>query len=91
MAGLQGWQVAGKSWTAFAGALVTALLPIIGQVAGYVPAPYGAILSGIGGVLSLLTGVGTYHAPYAPVGTTPFAPPAPPVEPPAPPRSTGLP
>lgn len=74
---LQGWTVAGKSWTAFLGSLIVALLPGIAQVAGLLPAPWGAILTGIGGVLSLITGRVAYSAPYQPVPSPPSAPAAP--------------
>ena len=65
---LQGWSVAGKSWTAFLGALIVALLPIIAQVAGALPAPWGAILSGVGGVISLITGRVAYRRAVSAVG-----------------------
>jgi hypothetical protein len=71
---IQGWSVAGKAWTAFGGTLLASLLPIVGQVAGVLPAPYGALLTGIGGLIALITGRVAYSAPYQPV-PSPGSPP----------------
>ena len=62
---LHGWTVAGKSWTAFAGSLLTLLVPLLLQLSPYFPAPWPAV---IGAVIAVLTAVGVYHAPYTPVG-----------------------
>lgn len=64
---IQGWSVAGKSWTAFLGGLLISVLPIVPTIAGALPLPWGPILSGIGLILSGIAGVSTYHAPYQPV------------------------
>lgn len=71
---MQGWKVAGKSWTAFVGALLVAVLPIIPTVAGVLPLPWGPILSGIGLILSAIAGKVAYHAPYAPITPVPVLP-----------------
>ena len=75
---LQGWSVAGKSWVAFLGSLLTIAVPIVVQISTSLPVSWQL---GIGGVIALLTAVGVYHAPYQPV-TVPSPQPAP--EPPAP-------
>lgn len=71
---LHGWTVAGKSWTAFIGSLLTLLVPLLLQLSPYFPEPWPAV---IGAVIALLTAVGVYHAPYQPVGRngTPLNPP----------------
>ena len=61
---LHGWTVAGKSWTAFIGSLLTLLVPLLLQLSPYFPEPWPAV---IGAVIALLTAVGVYHAPYQPV------------------------
>lgn len=61
---LQGWAVAGKSWTAFGGSLLAVLIPwFVTTVAPHLPEPYPAL---IGAAVALATAVGVYHAPYAP-------------------------
>ena len=62
---LHGWTVAGKSWTAFLGSLLTLLIPLLLQFSPMFPPPWPAV---IGAVIAVLTAVGVYHAPYQPVG-----------------------
>lgn len=73
---IQGWKVAGKSWTAFIGSLLTLIIPILLQFSPNFPPPWPAV---IGAVIAVLTAFGVYHAPYQPVnrnGTvTPLNPP----------------
>lgn len=72
---LQGWAVAGKSWVALVGSLLTFIIPWIVQISAGLPEPWPAI---VGGVVALLTAVGVYHAPYQPApgrnGTPPKNP-----------------
>lgn len=62
---LQGWAVAGKSWLALIGTLVTStLIPwFLSEVAPHLPAPWPLVIAA---VFSVLTAVGVYHAPYKP-------------------------
>ena len=75
---IQGWKVAGKSWTAFIGSLLTLIIPILLQFSPMFPPPWPAV---IGAVIAVLTAFGVYHAPYQPVGrnaagsVTPLNPP----------------
>jgi len=62
-------QTNAKAWTALIGTLVGAIVPLAGQVAGVLPAPYGAILTGILGVLSLFTTATVHQVSNAPKGT----------------------
>lgn len=65
---LQGWAVAGKSWTAFVGSLLAVLIPwFVTTVAPHLPEPWPAL---IGAAVALATAVGVYHAPYQPVAPT---------------------
>jgi len=64
MVGLQGWQVAGKSWVALIGSLLTFVIPWLVQVSAGLPAPWPAL---IGAIVALLTAFGVYQAPYKPV------------------------
>ena len=61
---LQGYQVAGKSWVALVGSLLTFIIPWVVQYSTLLPAPWPAV---IGAVVAVLTAVGVYHAPYQPV------------------------
>ena len=62
-------QTNAKAWTALIGTLLGAIVPYAGQIAGWLPAPYGAILTGILGVIGLFT-TGTVHqVSNAPKGT----------------------
>ena len=62
---LQGWAVAGKSWTAFVGSLLAVLIPwLLTTVVPTLPEPWPAL---VGGIVALMTAVGVYHAPYQPV------------------------
>jgi len=61
---LQGYAVAGKSWVALVGSLLTFIIPWVVQYSTLLPAPWPAI---IGAVVAILTAVGVYHAPYQPV------------------------
>lgn len=63
MTQLQGWAVAGKSWTALAGSLLTFIIPTLVSVSTSWPEPWPAV---IGAVVAILTAVGVYHAPYRP-------------------------
>ena len=67
MTQLQGWSVAGKSWTALIGSALTFLIPTIVQMSTSWPEPWPAV---IGAVVAVLTAVGVYHAPYRPVQQT---------------------
>jgi len=62
-------QTNAKAWTALIGTLLGAVVPFAGQIAGVLPAPYGAILTGILGVFSLFTTVGVHQVSNAPKGT----------------------
>lgn len=62
-------QTNAKSWTALIGTLVGAVVPYIGQVAGFLPAPYGAIITGILAVVGLFTGAAVHQVSNAPKGT----------------------
>ena len=65
MPAIQGWAVAGKSWAALAGSLLTLLVPLILRVADLLPPPWPEV---IGAVIAVLTAFGVYQAPYQPVG-----------------------
>lgn len=58
-----------KAWTSLIGSLLGAVVPFIAQVAGFLPAPYGSILTGILAVIGLFTGAAVHQATYAPKGT----------------------
>ena len=60
---LQGWSVAGKSWVALGGALLTFIVPMLLQVSVGMPEPWPAVAAAL---VAVLTAVGAYHAPYAP-------------------------
>lgn len=60
---LHGWAIAGKSWVALFGALLTFIIPTLVQISTSFPEPWPAV---IGGVVAILTAVGVYHAPYSP-------------------------
>lgn len=65
---LQGWSVAGKSWVALIGSILTLVIPTLVQASYSWPAPWPAI---IGAVVAILTAVGVYQAPYRPVPKDP--------------------
>ena len=74
---LHGWKIAGKSWTAFFGSLLTLIVPLLLQFSPMFPPPWPAV---IGAIIAVLTAVGVYHAPYQPVNrnnaaTQPYTPP----------------
>lgn len=72
---LHGWKIAGKSWTAFFGSLLTLIIPLLLQFSPMFPPPWPAV---IGAVIAVLTAVGVYHAPYQPVNkaqSQPYSPP----------------
>ena len=64
MTQLQGWAVAGKSWVALFGSLLTFVIPTLVQMSTTWPEPWPAV---IGAVVAVLTAIGVYHAPYRPV------------------------
>lgn len=55
-----------KTIVGLVGALLSFLVPLITSVQDYLPAPWPAV---IGVVLSVLTALGVYKAPYQPQGT----------------------
>lgn len=58
-----------KTWWAVAGGIAMSLVPIVAQLAGAIPAPWGPALAGIMGVITAITGRAVYQAPYKPEGT----------------------
>lgn len=64
---VQGWAVAGKSWAALLGSLLTLLIPLVLRVADLLPPPWPAV---IGAVIAVLTAFGVYQAPYQPVNSS---------------------
>lgn len=69
-----------KSWIALAGTLLLPIGALIAQFAGYLPEPYGTILAGVGGVISLITKKVVYEVPNkpkdpGPVNIPPYNPP----------------
>ena len=62
---LHGWTIAGKSWTAFLGGILNILIFAITQFAFALPPQWVVIIQAI---VTVLTAVGVYHAPYSPVG-----------------------
>lgn len=73
MTGLQGWSVAGKAWTALAGSAASFVIPWILAAVAALPSPWPEV---VGAVVAVLTAVGVYHAPYAPVGSGTQEPPS---------------
>ena len=63
---LQGFAVAGKSWVALLGSLLTFIVPWIVQYSSLLPPPWPSIVAA---VVAIATAVGVYHAPYQPVST----------------------
>jgi hypothetical protein len=61
---LQGWAVAGKSWVALVGSLLTFVIPTLVSVSTSWPEPWPALISAF---VAVLTALGVYHAPYRPV------------------------
>lgn len=70
---LQGYAVAGKSWVALLGSLLTFIIPWVVKYSDLLPSPWPAV---IGAVVAVLTAAGVYHAPYQPVSTSKQQPPA---------------
>ena len=61
---LHGWKIAGKSWAALAGSLLTALIPwFVTTIAPTLPEPWPMVITAI---VAIMTAVGVYHAPYQP-------------------------
>jgi hypothetical protein len=58
---LRSFAVAGKSWVALIGSILSAAVPLLLQVSAALPPPWPAV---VGGVMALLTALGVYHAPY---------------------------
>ena len=73
MTHLQGWQVAGKSWVALLGSMLTLIIPTLVQASYSLSAPWPAV---IGAVVAVLTAVGVYEAPYKPVPPKDAPPPS---------------
>ena len=65
---LQGWKVAGKSWAALIGSLLTFIVPWVVQMSAGLPQPWPAL---IGAAVALATAVGVYHAPYRGTSSSP--------------------
>lgn len=61
---LQGFAVAGKSWVALFGSLLTFIVPWVVQYSTLLPAPWPSLIAA---AVALATAVGVYHAPYQPV------------------------
>lgn len=61
------WSVAGKAWTGLAGSAAAFLVPWLLQVATTLPSPWPEVA---GAVVAVMTWLGVYHAPYAPVLST---------------------
>jgi predicted benzoate:H+ symporter BenE len=57
-----------KAWIAVIVTLLGSLAPIITQVAGVLPAPWGAILTGIAALVGLVTGTAVHQVSNAPTG-----------------------
>lgn len=72
-----------KAWWAVLGGIVGSLVPLVAQIAGVLPAPWGPLLTGIIGVIALATGAAVHQAPYMPPNTA-IVPTAPAVPPPPP-------
>lgn len=68
---LQGWAVAGKAWVGLLGSFLTFIIPWVVQESDHLPYPWPFV---IGAVVAVLTAVGVYHAPYAPVSPKAAAP-----------------
>ena len=58
-----------KAWVATIGSALVSLLPTILQFAGALPPPWGLIATGVGMIISAITGKATYQASNAPTGT----------------------
>lgn len=63
---LHGFAVAGKSWVALVGSLLTFIVPWIVQYSAFLPAPWPSVIAA---AVAIATAVGVYHAPYQPVPT----------------------
>lgn len=61
---LQGFSVAGKSWVALIGSLLTFIVPWVLQYSVYLPSPWPSVIAA---AVAIATAVGVYHAPYQPV------------------------
>jgi hypothetical protein len=55
-----------KAWTSLIGGLLGSLLPVLAQVAGFLPAPWGLALTGVLAVISAITGKAVHLAKYVP-------------------------
>lgn len=58
-----------KAWWALLIPLASSLIPLGMQLAGSLPAPYGAIFAGLLSLVGLVTGGAVHQAPYKPAGT----------------------
>ena len=58
-----------KAWIATIGSALVSFLPAILQFAGALPPPWGLIATGVGMIISAITGKATYQASNAPTGT----------------------
>lgn len=66
-----------KSWIALVGTLLVPIGALIAQFSGYLPEPWGVILAGVGGVISLITKQVVYQVPNKPIEpVVPVPPPA---------------
>ena len=77
-----------KAWVATIGGLIISLLPVILQLLGHLPPPWGAVFTTIGVALAAITGKATHQVSNVPSGMPPGTvlepvPPPPPVMPPA--------
>lgn len=68
---LQGFAVAGKSWVALLGSLLTFIVPWIVQYSSLLPPPWPSLIAA---AVALATAIGVYHAPYQPVAQQGSAP-----------------
>ncbi len=69
---VQSWAVAGKSWVALIGSLLTLIVPWVVTATAHLPAPWPAL---VGAVVAVLTALGVYRAPYRPVPSGQTKPP----------------
>jgi hypothetical protein len=59
-----------KAWWALLIPMVGSLVPVIAQLAGVIPAPWGPALTGILMVFAAITGTAVHQTPYLPSNTT---------------------
>lgn len=57
-----------KAWWALAISLIGSLTPLLTQLAGVIPAPYGAVLTGVLAIFAAITGGAVHQAKYVPDG-----------------------